>query len=307
MIFMGAFFGADELALSPMPTSVDKITSITIKDVMLDTLFVSKSADEEVTLDVPDQLTDWNFDTVMIAAYDEDTTASNVDWNVDTVSKLLIKRKGKDDFKWTTIEVKEVNDVSDFRISGIDITPTTGEYTYAVVPILSGAEGAYLTTDVDVEVRKLTLIDITGTWATAFTDGSLNTVNSTPISFVETLNSKYPTAVSNTIANYQRISVEGEWYPTEDDCNMNMIDDDSIRVPYIKKFIDFLTNRKTKLLKNVDGRIWLVMIDNGVADNMAEFYKTRKITFTCVEIGDPNSTEDLVVCGLVDIPEEFWN
>lgn len=307
MIFMGAFFGADELALSPMPTSIEDITSITIKDVMLDTLFVSRSADEEVTLNVPDKITDWNFDTVMIASYDKDTTASNTDWDVDVVSRIIIKRKRKDDFKWTTIDIKEINYVSDFRISGTDITPTTGEYTYAVVPILDGTEGAYITTEVKVNVRKLTIIDSTGTWATIFTDGSLNTVNSTPINFVETLNSKYPTAVFNTIANYQKISVEGEWYPTNDDCNMSMIDNDAIRTPYIKRFIDFLTNRKTKLLKNVDGRIWLVMVDNGVSDNMAEFYKTRKISFTCVEIGNTNSTEDLVVCGLIDLPEEFWD
>ena len=43
-----------------------------------------------------------------------------------------------------------------------------------------------------------------------------------------------------------------------------------------------------------------------IADNMKDFYKMREISFTAVEIGDPDSEEDLVRCGLSNLAEEWW-
>lgn len=303
MIFLGAFMSADELSLSATPTNVTDIMSITVKDTVLDTLYGTQDTDFEITEEIP---TKWDFDTVLNATYDTSTAASNVEWTLDTVSHLIIKRKKKDDFDWTIIEVKPISKLEDFMISNMDITPTTGDYIYAVVPTLNGVEGAYTTVDVPVLVNKLCLTDITGTWSTFFTDGSCNVTWSTPGTFQTTLNSRYPTYIANTIASYQTISVAGEFYPTEDYCNMDLMFDDEERVKYLNEFLLFLNNRKPKVLKNVDGRRWLVMVNDGVTDNMKEFYKEREVTFSCTEIGDCDSTEDLTTCGITDIPIEFW-
>lgn len=304
MIFFGAFFSADELSLSASPTSIENINSLTIYNTILDTLYATQNPDVTPSVDIP---TEWDFDTVMQTTFDDGTTsATNVTWTLDTVSHLAIKRKKMDEFEWTTLLVKEIHTLEDFNLHDVDITPTTGEYLYAVVPMLNGIEGAYTTVPVNIEVTQLTISDSTGVWSTFITDGSCDTVNETPGAFVATLNSKYPTYVSNTIANYQTITVSGEFYPTNDQCSLDLMDDDVIRVKYIKEFIDFLTNRKPKILKAVDGRRWLVMVDNGVTDSMVDFYKTRNISFSCVEIGNPDSTEDLTLNGFIDVSESYW-
>lgn len=328
MIFLSTFFGADTSALSPTPTYVDNINNLTAEKILLHTIWGSTDTTwgdtdpEKILGPVPPSV--WDYDTIIYNCYDSTVISGNIDWTIKDIDHIIIKRcnvyedypsegciifdKGRDD-RWTIIAEKEVNDINDLELSGVDVTPGTGVYQYAIVPISNRQEGLYGTTHdpMNVKVNKLTLVEENGNaWATFITDGNLSTTNTTPGSFIQTLHNKYPTYVSNTIANYQTISVSGEWYPVDVCCGYDLILNDELRNRYIKAFIEFLTDRKPKILKGIDGRTWLCMVDDGVANNMQDYYKTRQITFNCVEVGDPNSTEDLAVSGITNVSEQFW-
>ncbi len=83
--------------------------------------------------------------------------------------------------------------------------------------------------------------------------------------------------------------------------------EDTVRIPYQRELVDILSDRKPKLLKNMDGRIWLVKIETPINDTAESTYNNRKITFTWTEIGDYKSEEDMYYSGLSDVTEEFWN
>lgn len=85
------------------------------------------------------------------------------------------------------------------------------------------------------------------------------------------------------------------------------VNDHARRIIYQKKFMDFLTNRKPKLLKNMDGRAWLIMITENPTDTADTDYRNRSVTFQWTEIGDITREEDLYECSFIDVTEEWWN
>ena len=82
--------------------------------------------------------------------------------------------------------------------------------------------------------------------------------------------------------------------------------DDRLRVLYNRKVKDWLSNGKTKILKNVDGQAWLVYVTTPPTDSADLVYYDRTLTFTCTEVGSLKSEEDLYEAGLLDVPEEYW-
>lgn len=306
MIFGQSALCADEFSLAFTPTNANAINYVELKNADFDDLYATQNVSEEMSFDIPDN---WDFDYILRARYNNDALAGEIDFFLDTISHLAIKRKRDYDFTWTTIAVQEVNTIDDLNFSGIDITPGTGKYQYAVVPVLDRNEGNYSVIDVDITMEQLVIADSTAVWATHFTDGFCDVTCVVPNTVLETMYDKYPTIVSNGNANYQTITVNAEFYPITDEdgnCDPTLMDDDATRIKYIRELLAFLTNKKTKVLKNVDGRRWLVWVTTPPTDAADTYYKTRKITFGCTEIGDVDSSEDLYNAGITDVTEEWW-
>ena len=311
MFFLGYnFLGCDETAIPISPVIPSEDTAIELSSVMADTLTATRNVTFEPTADVNSE---WDFDTILIADFNQDTIAGNVKWVLDTISHVAIKRRIYGDYKWVTLAVQEVNSVDDLNIRGTDITSESLVYEYAIVPILNDIEGEYSGTVVDVSNTDLVLIDSTGIYHTPITDGYCNTTDVHPNTPLELLHHVYPTIVRNTDANYETIEVTGNFLPFDDDKNCSFEDamDDSPqadrrRILYQREVKRFLTNGRTKILKNVDGQCWLVYVTTPPTDSADNYYNVRKLTFTCTEIGDMKSEEDLYRAGLLDIPEEWW-
>ena len=68
---------------------------------------------------------------------------------------------------------------------------------------------------------------------------------------------------------------------------------------------NWLSNKKPKILKFYDGRIWLISVTGGITDAGDSINDLRKISFDWVEIGKPNS-ETLYNCALSDVGREWW-
>ena len=303
---------AEVQSASLTPTYLNDINYIELKNTMFDEMYLADAQPihdgdgNEIapSYEVPSK---WTVETIGYCDFDETTHAGNLAWSMENLSGIIVRRKLSTDFDWTSIYYKEVSDIDDCNISGIDITPGNGDYVYAIVPVTKeGAAYSYYVSDpVTISMEKLLIGDSTGYYTTMLTDGSCNVTCNVPSTVVETLYNKYPTIVSNSNANYQTISVTASFYP--DVCDPDSITNDLERTKYIEKVLAFLCNRQPKILKNVDGRRWLVWISTAPTDNASDYYKFREISFECTEIGDVENVEDLTNYGIIDIPEEFWS
>lgn len=254
------------------------------------------------------EIPNWDFDTIFDAQFKNDVSAGNLKWTLETVNGLLIKRHSLiDNDEWISIKYVPVSRVEDFTFTGYDYGATTGTYEYAIVPLNERTEGSYtVSPPIDVKISRLTIIDSDSYKSTPITDGFCNTTYVVPSTPVETLYNKYPTITSNSSICYQTIEVSGSFYPNICD-QENGIFDDVNRVRHINEVLKMLTNRKPKILKNIDGRIWLVWITTPPSDSAGDIYKFRTITFGCTEIGDVNSEKNLYECNFINVPRIYWN
>ncbi len=311
MMFLGSFLCGDVMSVPCTPTNIDNINYVEIGNGEFDDLYITKDTSAELTEKPPQN---WDFNTILYAKFDGNTLAGNVDWSLDTVSTLLIKRRKADEFQWITLSVKPVSTIDDFNIKFKDVTGTDSvQYQYAAVPILNGIEGNYSYTDVTCKNRFLVIADEDEIWSTIVTDGFCDAVSNVPSSTVVTMNDRYPTVVRNTSANYETVTVTANFVPTtideETGCVHLDVDNSThdVYAKYLKQFKEFLNNGKTKLLKNIDGRAWLCYVTTPPTDSADGNYLNRKLTFGITELGDINDEEDLYDAGLITAGEEWWN
>lgn len=310
MLFLNAFLGADECSIPFTPTPIKENDVVEITGAEVDTFYATKDVESDVAFEAPDN---WDFNTVIFPKFNDSAEGGNTDWTVDSLSHLIVRRRKQGEYKWMTLKVQEVHDVSDFSFSGTDITTSNAVYEYAIFPSLNGAEGNYSSIMVDVKNTHLVIADKDEIYKTVFTDGSCETVDQAPNNPLITLYGKHPTIIRNTDANYEEISVNASFLPVDKDDNgeecmdyAEAVEDDRRRILFNRKIKDFLSNGKAKILKNVDGQSWLVYVTTPPTDSAGNDYKDRTLAFTCTEIGSLDSEQDLYDNGLSDIPEEWW-
>lgn len=111
-----------------------------------------------------------------------------------------------------------------------------------------------------------------------------------------TLSSKYPIVFYGSEANYYNGNFSGviiKW-----DQSTDMFDFDG-SVDYRETFIDWLTNKKPKVLKMYDGRAWLINVNGNVSYSDDEHPDKVEISFDFIETGDLNSSSDMKNAGLI--------
>ena len=305
MFFCGGMLCADIMSVVCTPTNIDDITKVELSDGWYDDLRITNNITETLSSAVNQE---WDWDTIFHAKFDGNLSAGNVNWNLERVSYLIVRRKKTKDFKWTTIKVQKVETKDDFNLKDIDITAAPNyEYQYAAVPIIDNVAGFYSIDIVDVKSNSLLIADKDEIWYTGITDNYLDNTSVVPNSVINTMYDVYPTIVRNSESNYEEISVNASFFPLEEDgCSIDL-ENDQKRIEYNKAAKMFLRNGKAKILKGISGDIWLCYVNNPPTDSAENDYRNRKISFGVVEIGDPNDEETLYEVGISDVTQEWWN
>lgn len=290
------------------PTNLNNINYVELKNGMFDDLYITQNIEFEIGSECPEE---WDFDTILYAKFDGSTNAGNVDWNLETISHLLLKKRKIEDFKWQTLLVKDIMSVDDFRINYNDYFIPSGSTTeYAIVPYSNGIEGKYATSKVSLQFEKVFVISGDTVWGTIISDCFCDTTRNIPSTTITLLNNKYPIYVRNTIANYDTGTCTGAFVPLVDGKECEFAYDreyDYQRISYQREFMDFISNGIPKILKLPDGRLWIIQVTENPTDTANGLYKNRYTSFPWVEVGDVNSEEDLYYLGLSDVSEEWWN
>lgn len=298
--------GTDKNTVTLTPTHLNNITYIRLANGLYDCLYITKETKSEPSMECPDK---WDFDTIFHADFSDSTNAGNVDWNLKTVSHLLIKRRDVEKFKWITIAVKEVLTLKDFDegLRGNDYTNASHiEYEYAVVPVYHGQEGFFYSTLVDSIFHDIFLVEKNHIAGTPSSDAFCDTTRRIPSSINETINNRYPTYIRNTKSNYDKGTCKGKFIELDEE-KCDLIVEDALRIPYQRKLMDFIADGMPKILKHFDGRIWLMTVTGDPTDTADTVYNNRDISFEWAEIGNYESERDLYYTNLSDIEEKWWN
>lgn len=296
--FIGYNFFADSNSLDSTPSSVDNITSTKLSNAIFDHFNVTKNTNTEFSTTIP---ANWDYDTILDASFEGNLNAGNVDFLIEQIDAIKIKRRIKGSFNWLTLETISINIVEDLNFVFNDLLNSYGvEYEYALVPMLNEVEGNYIINSVLSKFNGVFIGDSQQTFKFLYDVEYGTNARNQQVGTFQPLGKQYPIIIANGLLSYESGSVSA-----------TILNDDYEETGIIKpteivekKTIikDFLTNKKAKILKDWNGNIWLCM----VTDNAQVTYRTKssmsipQIQFNWVQIGDANNQSDLYNNGVIN-------
>lgn len=298
--FVGYSFFADQNALNQAPANVDAITSTQISNAIFDHFNVTQNTSTLVSTTIP---TAWDYDTIMDAGFNGDINAGNVDFLVEEISAIKIKRRIQGTFDWITLNTIPINSIDDLTFAFNDLLNVDYvTYDYALVPIMEDVEGDYIINSILSQFNGVFIGDYSTIYKFFYDVQYGTNARNQQIGTFQPLGNQYPIVIANGLLSYESGTVSATIL-NDDFEDTGVIDPPAI----VKKkttIKDFLTNKKAKILKDWRGNVWLCI----VVDSPQVTYKTGsgmaipQVQFNWVQIGDANNQADLYNNGILPTP-----
>lgn len=292
------FSGPD--CLTSAPSKVDEVKSGTITNAIFDHVTFTRDVKEEITPEIDEY---WDYDTILNAGLNGNLNGGNVDFLINQVSAIKIKRRIKGTFEWltlSTIPIEKVEDLTFLFIDRLNVSDT--EYEYALVPILEKNEGDYLIDSIFSQLRGVFIGDLETTFKFMFdVSYGTNARNQQTGTFLP-LGKQYPVIVANGVLGYDSGTVMGAVI-NPDFMETKQLDTKAI-IERKEALKAFLTNKKAKLLRDWNGNCWLCCIVNspGITYREGSSMQIPLVSFEWTQVGDHNSQLDLYYNGVVNSP-----
>lgn len=276
---------------------IKNLNKTIIKNGTFDDLFITGQTNGELTPNV------WDDKTILHYDGNDSLDAGNLPYLVSQTDVILLKRRRVGTHKWITLLYKSIYEEDDFRFTYIDrFCKNNHEYEYALVPCVNGTESEYSITTIKSEFKGLVISDDVTTYRTICDPVVNNRERVIPTAnVITTLSGSYPYIINNNNLNYDVVDISFSLYEFDNKCMINLFDS----VEYRTIFLGFLANKKPKIIKTEDGRVWVASINNNPKESTKSqnqmYVTTVSISFT--EIGDSESTRSLYDNGLVDLEE----
>lgn len=296
-MILGMDFLSDSATFSPAPGVFDTISSITLENSVVDELYGSK--DTSAFGGTPPDT--WTSDTVVNAHFEGDLIGGSLDYKVDELSAMKLKRRekatpGKLENEWATLAVYPIEKKEDLAFEYVDRLARASDYEYAVVPVVGDIEQNYTVTEVRSEFDGLVVADTHESYQSVADVGIDSVSQNRASSVVTVLGNKYPYIQYNGMANYQSgtahgLFVEIDWKEKRFKVETGY--------QYRDALLKFLTNGQPKIIKYSDGRMWLADIVDAPTLSPGNHPYQVSCSFNFVEIGDANSKRDLYDNGFI--------
>ncbi len=295
--FIGYNFYSDGNALDPTPTDINNIAYTKIQNGIFDHFNVSRDISFDYSSIIP---ADWDINTLMNADFAGNVSAGNVSQLATGITSIRVKRRIKGTFDWITIREIPVSKPEDLSFVITDnLNAYNVEYEYAYVPMMEDVEGSYIIESILSKFEGVFICDMDTVFK--FYAGVEYDTNDAvqQVGVFQPYNRKYPIIVSNSVMQYQTGGVGG-WILPEDYEDTHVFDRSKI-VKEKEVLLNFLMNKKPKILKDMNGNNWLVYFtgnpsvtyDNNYGQGML------KVSAQWTEVGDPNDKTDLYENGLI--------
>lgn len=302
-MFLGIDMFSGKYAMLPQYIDMGKVTDVELRDGRYDHLFLSSNPDK--TLD--DIYADWEFDTKINADFNGTLEGGNAGFSLKNTDTIIIRRREKGtqrrEMNWVTIYTIPVSTIDDFNfIQFYNYCRADADYEFMLTSSIHGVENSYITTDCFSDFNGLCITDKDHFYRTI--------ANVEPIEFTRNINNnalelfhgKYPVVVSNDNNNYDSGTVSACFLKIED-CNL-ITKYEAVR--YREEFMNWLTNKKAKILKLDNGRLEMIQVVDKPTETDDGHPELRKITFNFVEIGHTDDEEALYETNLSDVEPGRW-
>ena len=298
---VGMNFMMDSYAMDTTGTYRNEITSLEVMNGIFDQLYLEHGIDKPYKSDYN---TEWDFLTIMSAGFDNSLKAGNIDYMLGVIKGIRLKRRKAGTEEWALLAEYSLDPNSTLKFELEDgIAESNTEYEYAIVPVINTGddeeEADYMVNNVMAQFDGVYICDKDTIYrfyaGVSFGNGDQKNITG----IYEPMGRKYPIVVANGITNYYKSSLKATVITDEDLFSSKL--DRKQEVEHRKKILDFLTDNKPKIIKDWNGNSWLVMVVDSpsVQPNNRLGFGYSDVEFNFVEVGDSNSTEDLVLSGMI--------
>lgn len=300
--FCGYNFVEDMDALNFFLSLESNVTNSQLENGIYDYLDISKDVKTSYNIEEPS----WSYDTILDCDFNGNIAGGNVSYTLEQLSSIQIKRRLYDPsnlVNWTVLgDIEVVNEGSIGFTMTDNLMPNGYTIEYAIVPIINGAEGLYITDNVESKFNGVYICDLDTMFKLYANVEYGDIINNQSIGVVETIGSQYPTIIRNNKIDYKKGSVKGKLlgvnFETTRKINRNDV------VTQINNYEKFLKNGKAKIIKDWNGNVWLITVVGAPTTTYDSNYGMgiASTNFEWVEQGKYSNQEDLYINGLSDTP-----
>lgn len=295
--FLNYNFFADGDALNTAPSSVDNITNVKLTNSIFDHFNVTKNTSTAVSTSIP---TEWDYDTIMNANFNNNIDAGNVNYLINQISSIKIKRRKQGDFDWLTLATIPINKVEDLSFIFNDLLNQDNvTYEYALVPIIGEIEGQYLINSIMSQFNGVFIGNAETIYKFLYEVKYSSNQRNQQVGVFQVLGQQYPIVVANGALSYESGNVTATIL--NDDFEKTGIIDRAEIVKQKDALKNFLTDKKPKILKDWNGNIWLCIVNSNIDVSYKEGtgMGIPVISFDWTEIGEPNNQQSLYNNGIL--------
>lgn len=299
-MFLGTTFFCGKHTFLPPATNVNNFETLSISNGKFDQLYMSANPEENL-----DSINDgWKYETKLNASFEKDLEAGSIGFSTRNTDTVVIQTREKDAFDWKTIYVKEISKNEDFNfIEYYPFSRNLSTNEYKLISMINGIENSYVQTEEKTSFSGMFIVDAKNVYGTIVNLESTDTTHNITMTTLELLNSKFPSVYSNSESNYVTGSTSGCFLKfNTDTCEFDF----DGGVMYRHEIMQWLTNKKSKILKLEDGRIYLIKVIGQPTDTEDGHRYIRRFTFDWVEIGDVNNVRTLYNNKLSDVGIAYW-
>ena len=296
--FIGYNFFSDGDALNNAPSNIDGITNIRLQNAIYNHFNITRNTSTTVSTTIP---TSWDYDTILDANFNGNIDGGNVNFLIEQISAIKIKRRVQGEFNWLTLKTIPVSTVEDLTFIFNDLLNKNNiTYEYALVPVIEGVEGDYLINSILSQFNGVFIGDAETIYKFLYEVKYDNNQRNQQIGIFQVLGQQFPIFVANGSLSYESGSVTATIL--NDDFEQTGVIDRTAITKQKNAIKDFLTNRKAKVLKDWNSNEWLCIVNDNVNVTYKENYGMGipVITFNWTEIGQVDNQQDLYNNGIID-------
>lgn len=295
--FLGYNFLSDGNSLDPVPTNFEQCSNVTLQNGIFDEMYITSKISDPFSNIFP---SDWEYYSIMHPKFNGsvDGGASDISESIEDITSIKIKRRVKGETSWLTLQEIPINSTADLNFAFNDVlNESLTDYEYAIVLVNNNVEGAYIIEEVSSKFDGLFISDNESIYKLYCDVGYSNHQRIQKIGTFEPFGRHYPVFVTNSNINYEKGTVTGRILPNEFYDNGEI---DPKKISQLRtQMMNFLTNKKPKIIKDWNGNIWLAMIVDNPTVSFDQNYgmKLAIASFNYVEIGNIHNQQDLYNTG----------
>ena len=279
-----------------MGDAIFPIGKVELFNGIYDQIEIYKDYDRQYSTDY----TTWSYGTYMLCNFNGNISGGSLDYVTENLSSIRIKAREVGKFDYITLYDIPITTEEDLKFTRYDYRAPSGTtIEYCMVLVENGdIEGQYVSTTIDTKWRRLFVSDDTMTLSLIANVSFGNLSRHLPTGVLQPIGSKYPVVIRNSNIDYYSGSVSGTVL-CED---YHRID----RKEFVKlreTWCDFLTNGKSKVIKDWNGNIFIAQISDEPTFvlNQSLSNSIGDVKFSFVEQGKWDNQVDLYKNNIVNI------